>query len=69
MPCKPPAWEDFGQTFEAVRQFDGPAQVWYYMVDGRQQRIHLRECRPDDTTDGIKREIEAHIAANAHRLA
>lgn len=61
-------WDDFGQTFEAGREYDGPREVWYYMVDGRQQRIRLRECRPDDTTEGIRREIETHIAANARRL-
>jgi hypothetical protein len=69
MPCKPPVWDDFGQTFESGREYDGPREVWYYMVDGRQQRIRLRECRPEDTTEGIRKEIEAHIAANAHRLA
>jgi hypothetical protein len=69
MPCKPPAWDDFGQTFEAVRQYDGPAEVWYYMIDGRQERIRLRECRPTDSTDELRREIEAHIANNARRLA
>jgi hypothetical protein len=69
MPCKPPAWDDFGQTFESGREYEGPAQVWYYMVDGRQQRIRLRECRPTDTTEQIKGEIEAHIASQAHKFS
>jgi hypothetical protein len=68
MPCKPPAWEDFGQTFEAVRQYDGPAEVWYYMIDGRQERIRLRECRPTDSTEQVRQEIEAHIAAHARKF-
>ena len=68
MPCKPPAWEDFGQSFESGRQYEGPVEVWYYMVDGRQQRIRLRECRPTDTTDQIRHEIETHIAAASRRF-